>query len=121
MITKIRAQAKIDNFAFKNSNIIIEGLIWKRKDYFLWKKIETQKNNVIIKFYFCPNLFSYLNKIFINKLLHLIIINSISKIENGYIAENLFPKKMNCDLLESHHFLNLARSDKKIILGKNKI
>ena len=24
--TKIRPQAKIDNFAFKNSNIIIEGL-----------------------------------------------------------------------------------------------
>ena len=27
LITKIRPQAKIDNFAFKNSNIIIEGLI----------------------------------------------------------------------------------------------
>ena len=27
MITKIRPQAKIDNFAFKNSKIIIEGLI----------------------------------------------------------------------------------------------
>ena len=25
--TKIRPQAKIDNFAFKNSNIIIEGMI----------------------------------------------------------------------------------------------
>ena len=33
--TKIRPQAKIDNFEFKNSNIIIEGLFWKRKDYFL--------------------------------------------------------------------------------------
>ena len=32
--TKIRPQAKKDNFAFKNSNIIIEGLIWKIKDYF---------------------------------------------------------------------------------------
>ena len=52
---KIRPQAKIDNFAFKNSNIIIEGLIWKRKDYFLWKKFETQKNNVINKF-FLPKL-----------------------------------------------------------------
>ena len=30
--TKIRPQAKIDNFAFKNSNIINEGLFWKRKD-----------------------------------------------------------------------------------------
>ena len=29
---KIRPQAKIDNFAFKNMNIIIEGLFWKRKD-----------------------------------------------------------------------------------------
>ena len=29
---KIRPKAKIDNFAFKNSNIIIEGLFWKRKD-----------------------------------------------------------------------------------------
>ena len=29
---KIRPQVKIDNFALKNSNIIIEGLFWKRKD-----------------------------------------------------------------------------------------
>ena len=36
--TKIRHQAKVDNFSFKNSNIIIEGLIRKRKDYFQWKK-----------------------------------------------------------------------------------
>ena len=32
--TKIRPQAKIDKFSFKNSNIIIGGLFWKRKDYF---------------------------------------------------------------------------------------
>ena len=32
--SKIRPQAKIDNFVFKNSNVIIEGLFWKRKDYF---------------------------------------------------------------------------------------
>ena len=56
---KIRPQAKIDNFSFENSNIIIEGLIWKRKDYFSIKKFETQKNNFINKFYFCPNIFSY--------------------------------------------------------------
>ena len=30
-----------------------------RKDHFLWKKFETQKNNFINKFYLCPNLFSY--------------------------------------------------------------
>ena len=43
----------------KNSNIIIEELFWKRKDYFSWKKFETQKSNFINKFYFCPNCFSY--------------------------------------------------------------
>ena len=32
---KIRPQEKIHNFAFKNSNIVIEGIIQKRKDYFL--------------------------------------------------------------------------------------
>ena len=47
------------NFAFKNSNIIIEGLVWKRKDYFTWKKFKTQKNNFHNKFYFWPNFFSY--------------------------------------------------------------
>ena len=31
---KIRPQAKIHNFAFKYSNIVIEGIIQKRKDYF---------------------------------------------------------------------------------------
>ena len=44
------------------------------------------------------------NKIFINNLLYLIIINSISKIGNVQVVENTFPKKMNRDLLESHHF-----------------
>ena len=52
--TKIKPQAKLDNFAFKNSKIIIEGLFWNQKDYFPWKKFETQKNNFINKFYFCP-------------------------------------------------------------------
>ena len=32
---KIRSQAKIHNLAFKNSNIVIEGIIQKRKDHFL--------------------------------------------------------------------------------------
>ena len=57
--TKIRPQAIIDNFAFKNSNIIIEGLFWKRKDDLTWKKFEKQKNNFINKFYFWPKFFSY--------------------------------------------------------------
>ena len=30
--TKSKPQAKIDNFAFKNNNIVTEGLFWKRKD-----------------------------------------------------------------------------------------
>ena len=32
---KIRVQAKIHDLAFKNSNIVIEGIIQIRKDYFL--------------------------------------------------------------------------------------
>ena len=36
--------------------------------------------------------------------MYLIIINSISKIRNGHAVENLFPKKMNLDILEPHHF-----------------
>ena len=39
--------------------------------------------------------------------------NSISKIGNGLVVENLFPKKMNLDLLESHHFCE--RTSLKII------
>ena len=124
----------------------------KEKRLFFMKKIWNTKNNIINKFYFCPNLFSYCfepnfekwcnsnksqfiflgkrfsttwlfpifeneffngwnykktifqNKIFIKKLLYFIIINSISKIVNGNIVENLFPKKMSRDLLESHDF-----------------
>ena len=40
--TKMRPEAKIDNFSFMNSNIIIEGIIWKKRD-FLKKKFETEK------------------------------------------------------------------------------
>ena len=38
----------------------------------------------------------------------MIIINSISKIGNAHVVENLFSKKMNPDLLDSHHFLKLT-------------
>ena len=48
------------------------------------------------------------NKIVINKLLYMIIIDLILKIGNGHVVENLFPKKMNHDLLESHHFLKFG-------------
>ena len=54
---KIRPQAKIDNFSFEISNIIIEGVILKRKDYLPWKKFQMQKNNALNKFYFYPNFF----------------------------------------------------------------
>ena len=30
--------------------------------------------------------------------------NLFSKIGNGQVVENIFPKRMNRDLLESHHF-----------------
>ena len=30
---KIRPQVKIHDFAIKNSNIVIEGIIWKKRDY----------------------------------------------------------------------------------------
>ena len=34
--------------------------------------------------------------------------NSFSKIGNGQVVENLFPKKLNRDLLESHHFFKFS-------------
>ena len=46
---KIRPQAKIHNFAFNYSNIVIEGIIQKKKDYFLLKNL---KSNVFNKFHF---------------------------------------------------------------------
>ena len=51
--------AKIGNFASKNSNIIIKGLIRRIKDYFPQTKFEMQKNNVFNKFLFLPNFFPY--------------------------------------------------------------
>ena len=41
--TKIRPWEKIHSFATKIGNIIIEETISKRKNYFLWKKFETEK------------------------------------------------------------------------------
>ena len=50
--TKIRPQAKIDNFAFKNSNIIIEGSIWKKKKIiFHEKNLKHKKIILLIKFF----------------------------------------------------------------------
>ena len=42
-LEKIRPQAEIDNFSFTNSNIIIEGVIKKKKRLFSIKKFETEK------------------------------------------------------------------------------
>ena len=44
------------------------------------------------------------NKIFINKLLNLKIIDSFLKIGNRQVVENFFLKKMIRDLSKSHHF-----------------
>ena len=41
---------------------------------------------------------------FVNKLLYLIIIDLFSKIGNGQVVENPFPKKIIHDLSESQHF-----------------
>ena len=46
----------------------------------------------------------YQNKMFIKKLLNMIVMKSFSKIENRQVVENLFPKIVIRDLLESHHF-----------------
>ena len=56
-LVKIRLQAKISNFTFKNSNIIIGGIISKREDYFPRKTFEKQKNYFINTFYFCSKFF----------------------------------------------------------------
>ena len=44
------------------------------------------------------------HKIFVNKLLNFIKIDSFSKIGNGQVIENLFLEKMIRHLLESHNF-----------------
>ena len=48
---KIRPQAKIDNFAFKYSNIIIEGVIWKKKK-FHEKSLKHKKIFILAQTYF---------------------------------------------------------------------
>ena len=59
---------------------------------------------------------------FINKLLHLIIIDVFSKIGNRQVVENLFPGKMIYDLLESHHSWKFgSKGWEKKSSGKNKI
>ena len=47
-------------------------------------------------------------KIFINKLLNLIIIDLFPKFGNGPVVEHLFPKKIIHDLLESDHFFKFG-------------
>ena len=54
---KIRPQAKIDNFAFKNSNIIIEGLFWIEKINFHEKNLKFRKIILLIRFIFAPTFF----------------------------------------------------------------
>ena len=46
--------------------------------------------------------------------------NLFLKIRNGEVVENIFSEKMIHDLLESHNFSNLARSDEKKVGSKIK-
>ena len=81
----------------KSVNIIIEGLIWKRKDYFPWKKFNKQKNNVINKFYFCQTF---------------ILIASYQVLHNDTILishESFFQEKESSQLYGSQ-FLNINSS-----------
>ena len=42
-------KSKLHNFAFKNSNIVIQGIIQTRKDYFLYKKHLKQRKIMYLK------------------------------------------------------------------------
>ena len=88
---------------FKNGAILIN-----HEYFFLGKRFSTTWAFPIFEYKFL-NGWNYAktisqDNIFIKKLQYLIIIYSISKIGNGQVVENLFPKKINRDLLESHHF-----------------
>ena len=48
----------MDHFSIKDSNIITEGIIWKKEIIFQEKNLK-QKNNAFNKFYFYLNFFSY--------------------------------------------------------------
>ena len=88
---------------FKNDAILINhGSFYQEKDSLQIDRFQCLKMNSLMAEIIKKTIFQ--NKIFINKLLYFIIINSISKIENGQVVENLFAKKMNRDLLKSHHF-----------------
>ena len=55
--TKIITQAKIDNFAFKNSNIIIEGYSEREKVILHEKNLKHKKIILLINFIFDPTFF----------------------------------------------------------------
>ena len=131
----------MNNFAFKDSNIIIEGIISKETINFNEKNLKHRKIILLLNFIFDPTFFIialsqifknnavlinhklffqridspqlyhfqflkinsliaeitieiFENKIFINKLLNLIIIDLFSKIRNGQVVENIFLDKM---------------------------
>ena len=48
-------------------------------------------------------------EILINKLLNLITIDSLSKIENGYVVENRFLENVIHNLLQSHNFFEFGK------------
>ena len=52
-LKKIRPPAKIDNFILKNNGIIIEEIIWRKRECLPRQQFESQTNNIINQFYFC--------------------------------------------------------------------
>ena len=55
--TKIRPQEKIDNFAFKNSNIIIEGHFERERIILHEQNLKHRKIILLINFIFAPTFF----------------------------------------------------------------
>ena len=104
----------MDNFAFKNSNIIIEELFWKRiTNHFFKKKIPY--NLTICNFrkwinYYQIQQFVYKNFVLENIFLMVSAIKEfIFLIRNGEDVGNIFSEKMIHDLLESHNFLKFDK------------
>ena len=61
---------------------------------------------------------NFQNEIFLKKLLNLIIIDSLSKIENDYVVENLFLENLIHNLLELHNFLKFGKERYEKKLGE---
>ena len=88
---------------FKNDAILINrSSFFREKDSIQLDRFQFLKMNSLMTEIIKKTIFQ--NKILINKLLYLIMINSISKIGNCHAVENLSPEKMSRNLLESYNF-----------------